>query len=308
MVILGWLGYAFWGWLILAVVWLAWVVAATFITSDALDTIVPYALAAAIVLLPIAFTTDLFYRRKEPSKKTGAMMVVMVIHAVIFALFGIGFLISAVFVALNMLIGEAGSSEYKVVWIITSLVATVLYAAAFLRTLNPFKTMKVASVYAYAMLGSVLLLLVAGVLGPLAQSISLRTDRQLESNLDNVHSAVSQYVNDNNRLPSTLKEVNYDSSEARAIVDDGLVTYKKDSPSLDHVRYQLCVEFKKASSYYSEYNDQSWASGDDGYDTYLEASYHPAGNVCYKLKVATDSTSYNDTQSKILEGSSSDID
>ena len=46
----------------------------------------PYAVAAVLVLLPVSFITDFFYSKREPGKKTGAATIVMVIHAVLYAL------------------------------------------------------------------------------------------------------------------------------------------------------------------------------------------------------------------------------
>lgn len=304
LVILGWLTYAFWGWLILALVWLAYIVGANTIANFPADDIVPYAIAATVVLFPIAFFTDLFYRRHEPVNKTGATMVIMVIHAVIFALFGIGSLITAVFTGLSMIIGTGGASDYQVVGIITGIFATFLYVTAFLRTLNPFKTKKLAFGYAYLMLATTIVLLILGVAGPMVKAVSLRDDRRLEQNLSGVQKAVDSYTVGKHMLPDNLKDLEYGDKAAKGLVDDGLVEYKKiDStkstsakpimtwvpadqpydPNAGTYRYQLCVAYKQASSNYDTYRTYD-GSGDSEYNSYLSNYEHPAGKVCYKLE------------------------
>lgn len=301
LVILGWLTYAFWGWLILALVWLAYIVGANTIANFPADDIVPYAIAATVVLFPIAFFTDLFYRRHEPVNKTGATMVIMVIHAVIFALFGIGSLITAVFTGLSMIIGTGGASDYQVVGIITGIFATFLYVTAFLRTLNPFKTKKLAFGYAYLMLATTIVLLILGIAGPMVKAVSLRDDRRIEQHLESVQQSVNSYIADNNKLPDNLGGLKLDA-DAKALVDDGLVEYKKmdavkptqldfeqgttvTRPSTSSYgavyRYQLCVNYKEESSDYRSYASYERNSE---YETYFSNYSHPAGAVCYKLQ------------------------
>lgn len=300
VIVLQWLTYAFWGWLILALIWLVGVVASAAIADADVDGMIPYAIAATLVLLPIAFVTDLFYRRHEPVKKTGAATVIMVIHVVIFALLGIGALILTVFTVLSMFIGTGGTSDTQTVATVTELFAAVMYAAAFLRTLNPFKTRKVAQIYGFAMLGVAIVVLALGVFGPMVKAVSERDDRRIETNLPLVKTSIDSYVEDNNKLPDSLKDVTYKSDDARALVNDGLVRYEKvatpkatdesdlssdyssDIPNYRiEYRYKLCVTYTGSSN--DSYDDYNYSSRRDDYEDYLSIYSHPSGEVCYKL-------------------------
>lgn len=296
VIVLQWLSYAFWGWLILALIWLVSITLTNAITGVAVEDLVPYAMAAAIVLLPIAFVTDLFYRKHEPRKKEGAATVIMVIHAVLFALLGIGSLIITVFIGLSMIIGSGGQSDAQTISLLTAAFAATMYILAFVRVLNPLKISKVAFFYGVGMLVLTIVLLVLGTVGPMVKSISLRDDRRIEKNLSYVESGVSDYIRDNKKLPDSLNDVDYSQTDAKALVNDGLVKYKKEqSVSTDsqissisnrtEFRYQLCVTYKQESSQ-KRYN---YSSND--YSSYLSTSGHDAGEVCYKLKTLV----YGDT-------------
>lgn len=313
VIVLQWLTYAFWGWLILGLVWLMAVVTSNAIAGADVDSMIPYAIAASLVLLPIAFVTDLFYRRHEPVKKSGAATVIMVIHVVIFALLGIGSLIITVFTVLSMFVGTGGALEEQTAAIVTELFATFLYAAAFVRTLNPFKTRKLALFYGLGMLAVSIIVLALGVFGPMVKAVTERDDRRIETNLSSVQSSISDYVDDNKKLPEALGDVTYDSPDAGSLVKDGLVRYEKvaspkaaksglfetDKYASTEYRYKLCVTYKGSSN--SDY-DNSYSSSRDEYSSYLYVSGHDAGDVCYKLSadsygssVIDDNTVIDDT-------------
>ena len=312
IIILQWLTYAFWGWTLLSFIWLAYIVIATFVLNRDLTDIIPYAIAATLVLLPLSLVCDIFYSRKEPVKKAGAAMVVMVIHAVIFALFGIGLLITAVLSLVQVLIG-GDEIDSLVVWILTSLASAIVYAVAFVRTLNPVPRLRLNRILPLVMAGVVGLFIVLGFVGPVAQAAVTRDDRDIERSLPNVYRSINRYIADNEQFPQSLDDINL-SSDAQSLVDRNLVTYKtigvterasssrstikpldiaedtttSSSSKSKEYRYQLCVTFKQADS-----NDRSYYDDDDqtdGYRTSVSVYGHPAGNVCYKLK----QTVYND--------------
>lgn len=310
VIILQWLSYAFWGWLILAIMWLVGIIADSAITGETPEDVIPYAIAATVVLLPIAFLTDFFYRKYEPVKKTGAAMVIMVVHAVLFALLAIGSLITTVFIVLSMLIGSDTDTEGQMIGLWVLATATVLYVLTLLRILNPFKRSAFSLVFGFGMLALTVLLLIWGIVGPTMTSINLRDDRRIESHLNSVQNAVSSYVRENEKLPDNLSQVSFAryQEEGKALVDDGLVRYKNDGVAstadekslaqerrtsifrLTH-RYQLCVTYRNKSSD----SNREWQTSanlyrdedKDGYSSYLLASPHPAGEVCYKLRVVS---------------------
>ncbi len=301
VVVLQWLTYAFWGWLILGLLWLMGVVLANFILHESVSETVPYAIATSVVLLPIAFFTDLFYRKHEPVKKAGGAMVIMVIHTVLYALLGIISLIIAVFIGVNSLINVGEPLDSQMVGLFTALFAALLYAALFLRTLNPFKSRKFSLSYGIAMIVVTVTLLVLAIVGPVVASVASRGDRVIEQGLPSVQAAVETYISDNNKLPASLKDVTINNEDAQKLVDENKVEYiavgKTESVKVknsqvnseSYFRYQLCVEYKADSGnsrYSSGYYD---GNGSEGYGTYISTYSHGEGRTCYKLQQAAPS-------------------
>jgi hypothetical protein len=289
VIILQWLSYAFWGWLILALIWLIGVILANAILGTSVPEIVPYAIAAGVVLLPIAFLTDFFYRKHEPAKKTGVAMVIMVIHAVLFALLAIVSLIVTVFNSLNALIETSNSIDERLVIIFTALTATLLYAATFIRVLNPFKANRPVVVYSAAMATLTLVFIALAIVGPLVQALTTKDDRRIEQNLPSISQGVNDYVQTNEKLPADLSDITFSNDQATLLVEDGLVRYSAQKSvvngySVEH-RYQLCVTFKeKDTSGYTSYTSNS---ANNDYPNYLSVSGHAKGEVCYKLSETT---------------------
>lgn len=290
-IVLQWLTYAFWGWLIVGLIWMLALVLMNFIyeggSSNVID-MLPYAIAAILVLLPVAFVLDFFYRRREPVKKSGASAIIMVIHAVIFALFGIGVLIASIFVTLNAVI-NGSFSDGQIVAIFTLLGATLLYAMAFLRTLRPAKLAKLSIIYGISMLVISVGLLVMGVVGPLASSIQTRDDRRIENYLSSVNADIQTYVQDNNEAPTSLGDVRFSEEGAQALVKDDLVTYKSDRAGVSDSygntlhNYQLCVTYKAQKGDNDNLNSRG-RTNDDQSKLYVINNTHPKGEVCYDLQ------------------------
>lgn len=290
--ILQWLSYAFWGWLILALIWLIGVILANAILGTSVPEMVPYAIAAGVVLLPIAFLTDFFYRKHEPAKKTGVAMVIMVIHAVLFALLTIVALIVTVFNSLNALIETSNSIDEQLVIIFTALTATLLYAATFIRVLNPFKTKKPVFIYSVAMAALTLVFIALAIAGPLVQVLVTKDDRRIEQNLSSVSQAINNYIQTNEKLPTNLDQVSFTNDGASFLVKNGLVNYMAEKSisnvnslnSTEH-RYQLCVTFKNKDA--SGYDSYAYDSDNTSYPSQAYVSGHAKGKVCYKLAETT---------------------
>ena len=294
IVILQWLTYAFWGWTLLALTGLiATVLFAFFTDADTSETI-PYVIAATLVLLPISFVCDIFYGRKEPAKKHGASMVVMVIHAVIFALFGIGMLISAVLIMVQLAINGLGeSSEYQIATIVTLLLSAVLYALTFIRTLNPLPKLQIAKFYPIAMAVIVVLFIIGGFIGPIAQAQLAKVDKQTDKAVDDITSKVSEYVSTNSKLPESLNDLTLES-ETTDVVTAASITYKPEGTATggtrslrtEELRYQVCATYNRDTSgarYESAYSRYDSA---DQYRSSADTYSHRSGNVCYKLKTS----------------------
>lgn len=174
-IILQWLTYAFWGWTVLILSFLTYNVLSDFISGDG-SSVNYYLIAALAVLLPISLICDYFYAKGEPVKKTGAAMVVMVIHAVIFALLGIGSLLGAAFSLVALLTSHGSSGgvgfydqstthQTATIYLIGALIVAVFYAITFARTINPASLKWIVRAYKLAMPALIIILIVLGVIG-----------------------------------------------------------------------------------------------------------------------------------------------
>ena len=292
VIVLQWLTYAFWGWLIIGLIWMLSLILMDFIYESGLSSAsetLPYAISAIVVLLPVAFILDLFYRRHEPAKKVGAGGIIMIIHAVIFALLGIGVLIASIFVSLNAII-KGSFSDGQIVAVFTLLGATLLYVIAFLRTLRPAKLARFTAIYGISMLVVSAAMLTMGAVGPLASSIQTRDDRRIEDNLNSINVDIQSYIQNNNKAPGSLDEVDFSSKDSRELVGDGLVKYKNDGIDANSDvggtthRYQLCVTYTYSNQSDAQYYDSPQKANDDlPYEGYI-SEFHPKGEVCYRLK------------------------
>lgn len=164
-IILQWLTYAFWGWTVLNLSMLTYVVIGQLLNQHTASNFNYYVCAALIILLPCAVVCDYFYSKREPQKKVNAAMVVMVIHAVLFAIIGIGSVLFAAFSFVRIFT----SSTSKGIWVaalISSLVIGIYYALTFIRTLNFAKIPSIAKTYKIVMAVLVIIFLILGFTKP----------------------------------------------------------------------------------------------------------------------------------------------
>jgi len=298
LVVLQWLTYAFWGWAVLALSSLTAAIIANFIDKADVGSFTPFAIAALVVLLPVAFICDSFYSKKEPAKKAGAAMAVMLIHAVIFALCGVAALITAVVSVFMMAIGSDSDSKGLLVTLISALIVSAYYAATLARTLNPPRFPAIAKLFRFGMMVTVGIIVLLGIVGPVARERSLRDDRLLEQNLSSLPTAIEDYARDNDKLPNNLNELSNLRDGVKKIIEKDLVEYRPNtktesvlqpgSSSLTYggttrrtYYYELCATFKEESSSYGSYRD--YAGSQDEYTSYISSYSHPAGRQCYKL-------------------------
>lgn len=298
--ILQWLTYAFWGWTVLALSTLTSNVVASLISDSDVGGFTPYAIAATLVLLPIAFACDKFYSKKEPLTKRGPELAVAAIHAVIFAIFGVGSLIVAVISIVTML---TSSSDHKdaIVVLVSALIITLFYTATFLRTIHPKRLAWLAKFYPILMLVTIGIITVLGVIGPMAKERATKDDRLIESELSTISESINRYARKNGNLPDSLDNLELRNNDAKKLVSSRLVAYKPEgvynryydsdknssasfrrsqqSSDPEIYKYQLCVNYKKEkrSSYsYEPLENEEYTSAS------MSTYEHPAGEVCYK--------------------------
>lgn len=322
--VLQWLTYAFWGWFALSIMWLS-IVTISFLVVGASSSdwsmLVAYPIAAVVVLFLVAGTVDFFYSRVEPARKQSVATAIMVIHAVIFALCGIGAMIGAVFalisLALNGTSGETGKAT--LVSLLVALVLLFVYALLIARTVLVAKIRRIALITTGVFGALALLFIILGVTGPVAQSIITRQDREIETALGYVPNAMQSYVKENNKLPATLGELNIEassstSSEVEATLGKNLIRYtpnvkepkksdaygtlqSSDGVSLDEsiyktadtttYYYKLCVTWaaEKGSDYERTvpYPAEDLDS-EPSYSSYISTYYHNKGEQCYNMQ------------------------
>lgn len=292
VLVLQWLTYAFWGWTILALTYLVAISVNFFLdpvrSGYSESETIAYSLAAVLVLFIISLVCDLLYARREPSHKTGAATVIMIIHAVIFALCGIAAVIVAVFAVVNMLIDTVGAGNQTALY--TGLIISVVYAATLLRTIRP--SLLRARVWPYWVFMAAVGLAVAamGVFGPVVNAQQTRDDRLIESGLGGVSVRINNYARENGKLPASLDDVRSKlRGDSATIVERGLVEYMPgqevplrngfqpvDTPVYE---YDLCVTYKSAKGDAYDYEPRM-SGGEVAPSTYS----HDAGRVCYDLQ------------------------
>src|SRR5690606_4433214 len=127
-----------------------------------------------------------------------------------------------VFMGINMAINVSRATDEQTVALLVAFFAAVLYAGAFLRTLNPTKAKTATRIYGVSMLVLTIGLLIAAFVGPLAKSAETRYDRLIEENLQSVQMSVDAYISSNDQLPKSLSDVSF-SRDAQLLVDDNRV-------------------------------------------------------------------------------------
>jgi hypothetical protein len=303
LIILQWLTYAFWFWTVIAMSYLTVTVLAHYISGADVGDSTLYSIAAVVVLLPISVICDIFYIKREPEKKTGAASIVMIIHAVIFALAGIGALVTAVFSVVTLYISNSGS-ENTLVTLYSALIIAFLFAVIFLRTILPKKLFKMRPYFIILMVVIVGVIVTFGVIGPVAEARATRNDKLIEANLGDVSTSIDNYVTKNKQLPKGLDNIEL-TGDTKKLVTDNLVTYKNDGKSSEQTdsttmtgtyRYQLCVTYTKASKNDNGAVFNPATVNSDGYSDYISYTSHTAGYTCYKLETTTTTTTtYSDT-------------
>lgn len=317
MMVLQWLVYALWGWTVLALSGLVILVVNQLLAKNDNGVSywygdgISYLLAAVIVLFIISLACDLFYARAERKHaRTTGTNVIMIIHAVLFALFGIGALISSVFGGVRLLIGDTADTSGAVASILSGGIIFVLYGLTLLRTLRPRWIKGVVTVYWLLMATALVAGVVLGVMGPAAQARLRAQDAVIENALPSLAESINVHANETGTLPRGLNELTNldqygDGSDVKRLIDENLVQYKPGEklplataqgmgtikPGVDWqdgtvatiYHYQLCVDYKTAygtsdsSSSYRQNKGQP-------YDTHISTYGHRAGNTCYDVQ------------------------
>jgi hypothetical protein len=316
-IVLQWLSYAFWGWAVVAIAYLAAVITSYLLdgtwVSDSTEP-VAYGMAATLVLVPFALVCDWLYSKREQQDKHGIASVVMIIHAVLFTLFAIGALISVAFSVVGLLL-TTGDTSGPVIAIVVSAVLAILYIDLVVRIVRPLLIMRLRLVFRISMALVTLTALVWGALGPFAQTVATKDDRAVRDGLQSLNYAINQYASTNNALPTTLTQVIQDETSLQGVyptasadnltrlVEKGSITYKanvkpaEDDTTTDSLAktttktfyYELCGVFThglKQRSWDGIVYPSSPETSEE-YSSYIQTGTIDAGTKCYKLSTTS---------------------
>lgn len=301
---LQWVTYALWGWTLIPLSWLTLLVTSFYIVGDiGTDEFAIYLIASIVVLGPMAIIADHYFDKKETQPKKSGSSVIMLIHAVIFVLFSLGFYISTVFALISVFM-SSGSSELKIAIAVGSFIVGCLYLLLIIRTIKPnllqFKQLKIRP-FILIMLFVIAIIFSLAIAGPVKRYFDTRDDRLIESHLSDVSVAINKYYAEKQNLPDSLNALSVDP-EVKQLIDSDLVKYEQlgsSGPSLtvigdvtklgnylddtyelpkQYLKYQLCVNYVAESNIYDS-SEQT-----DELQTYISTYSHPKGEVCYKLK------------------------
>lgn len=283
--ILQWLTYAFWGFTLVALSVLIFIVMFNLLNDSNSENASLYTLAAIVVLLPISLVCDFLYQKREQPKKSGAGTAILAIHAVIFALIAIGMLITGLFAIIGLVteVQSTYASNAATAIIVSSFIIFTLFGFTFIRTINPSKkTTLIPRVHAAVMGAIIVTFAVLAFVGPFALSLKTKDDRFIDNNISTLNDAIGDYARENHKLPNSLNDLSLPSQDTQRLVDEKLVTYHTDPSTPLMLRYQLCTTYKAADNTSSSYYR---ATPTNTYESYVSTYGHPAGDVCYKLQI-----------------------
>lgn len=335
VLVLQWLSYAFWGWFGFSLTVLSGITIGYFFegkAGDFLGSTLAYPLAAVIVMLIISLTTDFFYARHEPVVKSGAANVIMLLHVVVYLLTAVGALITIVFAGISMFLADANSytdgHNGQKIAMLTALMVAVVFGSMAARMLFGGKKLHIRKLFWLLMSVLALAAIISSVVGPAAKLTMTKDDRLIEEALPTLARDIDDYVQTNDRLPTSLSDVKstgyskLDTENVQLMISKKLVTYKPNtkpstrddatvmpmegttstttknqpttrivSPRPSQFYYQLCVTYKEEKNPDYYYRNDSY--GSPSYESSSISTYsHPKGEKCYDL-MSSGKYSYN---------------
>ena len=293
-----WLTYVFWG--LTAVVSVLLVAESTELIvsgygSDLALGVVIFFIAAAFVLLPLSLTFDYFFSRHERDHKTGISMVLMVIHAVLAALFAVTGLAVAVFSVASMVVFADDASE-MVTLLAGAVAAMVLFGLIFIRIMKPATKTRLRLIVRTTLLLLISATLIWAIAGPATQVVIRQQDDRMVWALQSTSNVVAGYVAAESVLPEKLEDaVKFGFSGDTGIealeknLANGRITYTPNvlpptvEDGLTGLYYEVCATFDYADESRNQFGygitlDQKGFS-----EGFINISVD-AGTNCYKMK------------------------
>lgn len=302
IITLQWLTYLFWGLAVLATNILVsvlvsfWVMPSLSESSEA----VAYAVAASLIVMPIAFVCDVFFSKRENSLKSPVASIGRVVFTIIYALASLGGLVALVFNLINIVLNGINSNDTWVA-IATSSTVFIAYLLLFVRVIRPHFVNWWRAFYRLFVALSVLVIAGLAIAGPVTDAIKTRQDRALRSSMEFVVNSIRDNVNSGRPLPKTIDEAisvspdylysQTQSNNSKDFAKKNIIIYIPDSkPAISTdgtitYYYQICGVFEYDSNVRE--GGTSPVKTDSAYSEYLDFGQIKAGKSCYNI-----STSY----------------
>lgn len=298
-----WLTYVFWGLTALLVTVLvgasAELVANGYAGSMQLGWVI-FVIAAVFVLLPLSLTFDYFFSRHERDHKIGIGMVLMVIHAVLAALFAVTGLALAVYSAASMVVFADEASD-MVTLLASAVAAMVIFGLIFIRIMRPATRSRLRLIVRTALFLLISGALVWAIVGPATQVVTRQQDDRMVLALQSTSTIISGYAYAESELPNKLEDAlqysyfgdtGLDSLEKN--LASGRITYTPNilpassEDGLTTLYYEVCATFDYADETRGQYSYGVSADERGFSESFIDISTE-AGTTCYKLKyVLTD--------------------
>jgi type II secretory pathway pseudopilin PulG len=302
--VLQWLSYSFWGWTVILVGWLVWLVAASNIYGSVIDApaLIPGIIAAVVILFTIAFVTDSIYSKREIEQKTGAAMVLMVIHAVVFGLLAVGALVAIAINSVTLLV-ESGSSEMLGATTIAFAVAFVLYLLILARIAKPFLLQKLRTIFRLSLLAVVLVIIVLAIVGPVMDTVRTKDDRAVQQATSTLTYSIQRYTTEENKLPVTLEALTessaYSDDDPQALLElsrKGLVKYTPNTKTSSEESSSSYRSYETTTTFYYElcqtYSNESFVKNSGKYN--YRNTLRVGQNCKQETATYSDSVKYSD--------------
>src|SRR5664279_725610 len=223
--VLQWLTYAFWGWTVLAIGFLVWLVTLYTLQRSFASiepTTIPYGVAAALILFTISVVCDIFFGRREIEHKSGISMGIMVIHAVIFGLLAVGAIIVMAFNIIHLVV-SSGNTDYDQAMIVTAFVMFLVYLSILFRIVKPFIFAKLRLTFRIIMAVVTIGISVIAIVGPVIAVANTKDDRAVANSISAINAGIQSYETTNAKLPASID----------VLLDSGMVSdYGVDVPTV----------------------------------------------------------------------------
>lgn len=235
----------------------------------------------AAVSFAVAVALSVVYRKYELSQQIGLSRVI--------SAFAIGVSVFMAIVGFSMfgfvMISIGGIVEPDYARYFSYLIGSALLVFTAIRIAKP----TLRGYYYTILIVLALPLIICAAFGPFPHSLSTRGDKVMERGLPYIQSGIDRYYVANNRLPSSISDINLDNKDAKRLIAENLVEYSQDLSQADKVGYSLCVDYAKP-------RQMTFSDMTGSYEYIAEqqggmtTDEHPAGEKCYKLTVGRDSS------------------